>query len=679
MKTIHSILFIVTCLLCASCKHSEGDLIHSVSDFGVPISCISPSQGNDSIFFIGLENGNIIRINVINNSRTIINAGNNRIYDICAENDTSLVAGIRNEGVKRILNGDVKKKYYILNPLDITKPTDSYAAYTIKQDKDSFYFATSSGIYTLNKNEWETKSLLHPYYRPENHSLFHFGVNHLFINDMNIYAATSDSGLVVLNKNNPKDSKKLIDKDILHFYKYNDSILYASASDLIYKIDTKQPVEQQKATPIKTGFHGVFAYMVDSLDGTQRKWILTSAEMKYADNRNGAASLQLSDKLSSSYKNFVCKGKDFILAACHNKLYIFSLHQNPKGESNNVIAACTNKNDRLCHFVTLDNKLYSVREESNHAKFIGKLNIAIREKPVKFYAGKKYLWLITNNSLYKINPDNAKTSREIGVNGNDAKRELGRKIDFRSIYEDKESLLLGTRNYLLRVKYIDNKISEIDSIPTTKSAKVDFSDLYITDISEQYFASMKYGIFELNAKDSLEKISGSDTIGDIRRFVEEDNRFIYLYTSKGVYEWEKSGKSFRSFPHISPKTISTIYYGNKSSYIIGYRGIERIPLDVVTELNLVDKHLDISVNEAAIAETADKNILFVGTQIGLYKYSAYNDLTLVEIPPRNYAALYFTLSMTGLVIVIVIVLLFYLLQKQRIKKTLRRCSEKIMK
>jgi hypothetical protein len=35
--------------------------------------------------------------------------------------------------------------------------------------------------------------------------------------------------------------------------------------------------------------------------------------------------------------------------------------------------------------------------------------------------------------------------------------------------------------------------------------------------------------------------------------------------------------------------------------------------------------------------------------------------------------------MTGLVIVIVIVLLFYLLQKQRIKKTLRRCSEKIMK
>ncbi|GAB6012923.1 ligand-binding sensor domain-containing protein [Viscerimonas tarda] len=679
MKIICPAWITVICLFCISCEQSNKGLIHTVSDFGVPISCISPSSENDSIFFIGLENGNIIRINLINNSRTIINAGNNRIYDICAENDTTLLVGIRNEGVKRIQNGIVKKKYYILNPLDITKPTDSYAAYTIKTDGDSFYFATSSGIYTLNKNEWETELLLHPYYRPENHSLFHFGVNHLSINDINIYVATSDSGLVVLNKNNPKESKRLIDKDILHFYKYNDSILYASSGNSTYKINTKQSVAQQKATLVKSDSHGIFAYMVDSLDRKQREWVLTSSEMKYTDNKNGSGSLQLSDKLSSSYKNYVCKGKDFILVACHNKLYIFSLHQNPKGESNNVIAVCMEKSNRICYFITLDNKLYSESGEKDYAKFIGKLSLTIREKPVRFHAGKKYLWLITNNSLYKINPGNAKTSREIGISGSEAKWELGRKIDFRSVYEDKESLLLGTRNYLLRAKYINDEIKEIDSIPTAKSTKVDFSDLYITDISGQYLASMKHGIFELNGTDSLNKISGSDTIGEIRRFIEESNRFIYLYTSRGVYEWGKHGSDFRRFPGISPKTISTVYYGNKSSYIIGYKGIERIPLDFTSELNLVDKHLDISVNEAAIAETADKNLLFVGTQIGLYKYRGYNDLTLVEIPPRSYAVLYFTLLPAGIAILIAIVILLYLYRKQHIKTILRRCNEKITK
>jgi hypothetical protein len=326
----------------------------------------------------------------------------------------------------------------------------------------------------------------------------------------------------------------------------------------------------------------------------------------------------------------------------------------------------------------MDNKLYSVGEENNRAKFIGDLSLAIREKPVRFHAGKKYLWLITNNSLYKINPANAAIRREIGLIGSNAERELGKKIDFRSIYENDESLLLGTRNYLLRVKLVNNGIMGIDSIPTSPSARVDFSNLYITDISGQYFASMQHGIFELNAMDSLEKIPGSDAIGEIRRFIEEDNRFIYLYTSKGVYEWGKYRKDFRCFNRINPKSVSTVYYGNKSSYIIGYRGIERIPLDSASVLHRVDKHLDITVNEAAIAEVADKSALFIGAPIGLYKYSENNDLTLIEIPLKNYTVLHLTLSIAGIAAIIIIVILLYFHRKRQIKRKLRRCEERIM-
>jgi hypothetical protein len=324
----------------------------------------------------------------------------------------------------------------------------------------------------------------------------------------------------------------------------------------------------------------------------------------------------------------------------------------------------------------MDNKLYSVGRE-NKARLIGNLNLAIREKPVRFHAGEKYLWLITNNSLYKINPGNAAISSEIGLKGSGAKREIGKKIDFRSIYENKESLLLGTRNYLLRVKFVNDRILEIDSIPTSKSANVDFSDLYITDISGQYFASMKHGIFELNAKDSLEKIPGSDAIGEIRRFIEEDNRFIYLYTSKGVYEWGKYRKDFNRFPGINPKSISMVYYGNKSSYIIGYRGIERIPLDSASVLCLVDKHLDIRVDEAAIAEVADKSYLFIGTSMGLYKYNENNDLTLIVMPPKNYTVLHLILFIASIVAIVIIVILLYFHCKRHIKKKLKRCEERI--
>jgi hypothetical protein len=394
--------------------------------------------------------------------------------------------------------------------------------------------------------------------------------------------------------------------------------------------------------------------------------------MKYRDE-NGDASLQLPDKLSNSYKNYVCKGQDFIMVACRNKLYTFSLHQNPKGESNNVIAACNGKNG-LCYFITLDNKLYAVGKDENRAKPVGKLTLAIGEKPVKFHAGEKYLWLITNNSLYKINPDNAETSYEIGIKGSDAKKKISeKKIDFRSIREDNGQLFLGTRNCLLRVK-LDTP-EKIDIIPTARNTNADCSDLYITDISENNcFASMRHGIFVLNEKDSLDKISGSDSIGDIRRFIRRNDDYSYLYTSKGVYEWKHDG--FKKKDNIHPEFVSTVYDRESGFFIVGYKGIIAAGTkdDFIRSIN---RNLGISANEAAIAEAADRKTLFVGTQTGLYKLGENNSLTLIEIPPKNYTVLYFTLLAIGLIIVVFMTVFHYFHQKRLIKNKLKRYGEKI--
>jgi hypothetical protein len=644
-------------------------LIYTISDFNVPISCISSAPENNTILFVGLENGDIIKMNTVDNIRTVINAGNNRVYSICVENDTTLWVSLRNEGVKRVSNGIVTKKYYIPNPLDTAKPTNSYAAYDIKTDKDTFYFATSSGIYTLSKDERE-KDLLLPYYRPPKHSLYNFGINQIFIHNRNIYAATSDSGLVVMNKDNPFKYKKLTSREIVHFYRYSDSILYASSSDAIYKINLNLPVELQKAIPIGNDERNIFAHMVIRQDGNTRKWTLTSTEMRYQDE-NGTASLQLSHKLSSSYKNYVYKGVNFIRVACYNKLYSFPLRQNLKGKSNNVIAACATEAG-LCYFVTLDSKLYSVGKNENKAKFVGNLGFTIGEKPIKFYSGAKYLWLITNNLLYRINPDNAHTDIELGISGSAAKKQFNtQKIDFRSVFEKDDRLYLGTRNYLLRVK--PDNFEKIDFIPTCNNAKIDFSDLYITDISNDYFASMKYGIFELNAKDSLEKIAGSDTIGEIRRFVKSTKDDSYIQTSKGIYKMEEN--TFYS-KNVYPKSVLTVYDRADGFYIIGHKGIMSMEKKNDNFLT-VNKNLDISANEAAIAEISDKKLLFVGAQTGLYKYDEQNNVTTIEIPPKNYTLLYVTLLIAGILLLVTVLNLVYRYQKRHLKNKLRRCSEKI--
>jgi hypothetical protein len=60
MKTFCPVFIIAAYLFCCvSCKQNEGDLIYSVSDFNTPISCVAPSQWQDSsIIWLGFENGN---------------------------------------------------------------------------------------------------------------------------------------------------------------------------------------------------------------------------------------------------------------------------------------------------------------------------------------------------------------------------------------------------------------------------------------------------------------------------------------------------------------------------------------------------------------------------------------------------------------------------------------------
>ncbi len=619
-------------LILSSCR-KENELIYSSTSFTAPISCIAGSGSNsDSIYYLGFDNGNIIRVNIIDNSQKLIKAGSNRVYDVYEMNDSTLYVGMRNEGVKRITYGKFKKRqsqYRIYDPLIPRKKTTAYSTYHIKADENRIYFATSTGLYTLSKFDLTNDSMLDqpPYYRPEKHKLYHFGINQTLIAGDKIFVATSDSGLILLNKDNPSHREKLINEEVISLFKDNDSIVSATTRSCIYRInlnETKKPIkiDSKKSDDI------LFAHL--STNNTE-DWVISSSEIHYHSTK-GNALFKFPDRLTESFKNIIYKEKNFIFVACHNTLYAFPLHQNPRGKANNIIAACHSDNGN-CYFITLDYKLYFIERDKDQATLIEKLPHFTGENPIKLITGNHCLWLITNNSLFKIDLKNNKVSHEIGLTDSDAKLKIKEnKVDFRSIHENNNTLYVGSRNYLFKITYSNDKI--IADTLRTRDKTIDYSDLYITDISSEnsdlYFASLKSGIFILK-NGLLEKIAHTDTIGEIRRFLNASKEDTRVFTSKGIFTIAKN--SITKTQSVQ-RSVLTLLDKSSGYFAIGYKGI--IKTETKDEdIPQVDQFLDISINEAAITTDNGKDyFLYVGTQTGIYKFNG--SLIPILIPDEEF-------------------------------------------
>ena len=623
-------LFLLS-MISSSCK-KENELIYSSTSFTAPISCIAGSEANsDSIYYLGFDNGNIIKVNIIDNSQRIIQAGSNRVYDVYEMNDSTLYVGMRNEGVKRITYGKLKKRqsqYRIYDPLIPRKKTTAYSTYHIEADENRIYFATSTGLYTLSKFDLTNDSMLDqpPFYRPEKHKLYHFGINQTLIAGDKIFVATSDSGLILTDKSSSINHRKLINEEVISLFRDNDSIVSATTRKCVYRIninksETPKKIESKEADDI------LFAHLSTN---NAEDWIISSSQIHY-HSTIGDALFKFHDRLNESFKNIIYKEKNFIFVACHNTLYAFPLHQNPRGKANNIIAACHSDNGN-CYFITLDYKLYVIEKDRNQATLIEKLPHFNGEKPIKLTNGNRCLWLITNNSLFKLNLINNEVSLEIGLADTDAKLKIrGNKVDFRSIHENNNTLYVGSRNYLFKITYSDNKI--IADTLRTKDKTIDYSDLYITDISSEnsdlYFASLKSGIFILK-NGLLEKIAHTDTIGEIRRFLHASREDTRVFTSKGIFT---IAKNCITKTQSAQRSVLSLLDKSSGYFAIGYKGI--IKTETKNEdIPQVDQFLDISINEAAIATDNGKDyFLYVGTQTGIYKFDG--SLVPILIPDEG--------------------------------------------
>ncbi len=671
MKYFHRFWWIAAvAALAVSCgrKEARGRLIFSSASYSASISCIA-SSGSGHTFYLGLENGNIMSVNMLTREQEIIHEGYSRVYDLYEENDSVMWIGLRNQGLRMLTrdasNRWMEAKSYRIPVPDSLLDDDNYAVYDIEPDRSrgDLYLSTSSGAYLLSK-EGRAGSHMEEFYRPKNFPRRHFGVNRTLVARDSVYMATQD-GLAIFHKNGGGRVIPVASGITCLHKPEAENVVFASFASGVYVVNLETGAIDNPAQYRVKG-NNLLACIKDDLEGV---WKFTTSSIGY-DN-NGSIGFELPERLTDNCKNFVMPVKDFILLACGNTLYLLSKHQNTRGDSQNVIAACPNTKAGAVYFITNDNRLHQIgvgKDESQHLGKIRKFDSG--ERIARICATEAFLWAITDKRLYRIGiHKNPRAHLIIGEKGSGAPVETEEKLDFRSIAYCNNALYIGTRYHTMKIA--DPDLYKGDSNPDTlfvkRSDRVDDSNLYVTDICKDsenniYFSTLNKGIFVIdNNKDSLIRIPGTQAgkIGSVRKMIHWSGKAVYLQSSKGIYVSadKKIADSLMNFP---AKYVVSIQADSKSGklFMLGYHGIGSgsVPSKSDTAAFRMDNEissLDIVFNSAAaISEGEEKQSLLLGAPSGLYRYkinAGKGALTKIIIPHHSRAPLVILLIAVGLI------------------------------
>ncbi|MBO1735823.1 MAG: hypothetical protein DBY16_12560 [Coprobacter sp.] len=702
MKASCFVLVSVVALFFISCgNQAENELIYTYSSFNAQVSCIAGSSQNKDSYYAGLENGDIVRVNVRTNENKIVSTGLScRIYDILEEKDT-LWVGTQNCGLVKLVYSsksdeyDINREYKIVFSVSHEKNivTKNYSLYNMAMDTlGNLFLGTSSGIYLLQKDE-KNGSLI-SLYRPDNHKTKHFGVNLMKIIGDSIVCVTEE-GLVILNKEGK--TKKIIsdiNPEITYLYEKNDT-LFASSAFMLYKIYKNFVLD---SIPFSNGV--LRAYIADTMT-KQGNWIFEPDKINYSNNDGCTLPFSVPVKIDGNYKNYLYLGTDFLFFANGTKVYAFSLHQNPKGNSNNVVAVSMVErgNSKECYFITSDNHLY-IYENKGSANWLGSIGLSNEENILQVCSSDNCLWLVTDKrGLYKIdlNPGKIKKKFKYICSPYTAKKSSLQE-DFKSIFyvKDKDGkknqLFVGTRYVLYCISDPENKPINrlknkedyliLDLKYPDNDLKYFGNDLYVTDVcldkERVYISTLNYGLFKITDNCILTKEMSPDSTGSIYQMAVSREAGILLKSSKGILSTNKKPVKIESSDKKNIKNIRHIhsnkFLSSEKQYYIGYRGVGYLTVSDSEGIKLSEcSYLDIQFNKAAVTNGFEDCEVILGARSGIYKYNGGQLVDIGIQPQQADATIKVIVVFVGLLFLglIVGILLFYFWKRRiscRIKK-----------
>jgi hypothetical protein len=606
-KYIHIswILSIIFILFISSCQNKEGNsqkqLVHTASSFSAPITSISKSK-TDNVLYIGLEDGEVIKKDVFFNLQDIVLSKNRYggiVYDIFEWKDTLLFIGVRNEGLKLVMQQNEKFKSvenaYLLKNIEI-KGTN-YSVYDIELDSvnNNLLLGTSFGGYILDLDAKE--NILQPLRPSDSNS-----INKVLYKNGLSYWATNSSLFVCANDSILK--KLLPGKPVVNL-SIKDSLLFIICPDSIFKMD----LNTGDISPLISEGSKYRAYYKDELNG---EWVLKHDSLIYIGEGN-QINYKLPESVDEKGKQIALIDADFFRVACHNQLLSIPVHQNISGVHRNILAVCkkTGKNQKY-YFIT-EGDLYSYNLENTQLEKIGTIKgLNINHDVIGMYASfNNTLWLATNKDLYEINIPKLTAISKYSYNNFEN--------DFRALYYDEQDsiLYLGTRYDLWSIDSKGKKKILVEKVNSFTK------DIYVTDIRRIgnfiYFSTLNNGLYKYQKNEySPVFVPGSEAekIGNIRTLVEttenNNSQVLLLHTSQGFFKYHNNIIKKDTIQVIDIRYINSVVNNDKGDgtyFILGYYGLLDIPQW---------KFRDVYFKKATTI--AYDNILMTGNRFGLFKY-----------------------------------------------------------
>jgi hypothetical protein len=621
-------------------KSIEIELLHDTSTFDAPVTSLNHANA-DNALWIGFENGDIVWKK--DAEHKIYHADKKaRIYDIYDCGDSTLLVGMRNEGIKlydlrRLKNGawDSCKIQFTIPDTKENRET-RYSIYSIAYDDSTktFFLGSSNGIYalhsdSLSKSKRDTILLKQRVdTKNEKDSIHVIGFFKIIVNDR--FILTQGDKYKYGESNNDK-----------HKYKIANDFPEDSISK--HDADILNPQYMQ----------------FDGIDSTEY-FTLTFNEIKFKKGKQEFVHNQ--PVIIHEEKNWMraLKHDNFIYVASHRKLYAFFLHQNTAKTANSVLAISSTSDNAAAYFITDDLCLHKYDKTDNHLGKIKGLEGKVKGNILKFISvgddKEEKFYLATDKHLFEIR---GKTAREILWNQNDATSK-GDNNKITDIHWANNELYVGSRNFL--AKYSKNTLRKI----TTNG--LDTTDLYVVSICGNkpcYVSTLNRGIYKIedekgavmskfefykdnenrgkwdSSKLNIGKFDTASLYGTVLDFVKCGDHFL-LNTTKGLVElfYELKKKYYKVSLLQNDRTIKSLFSSplldtEKKIYIIfDYKGLKQLKITdtAITEKRKFsdisfdkNKTAVISLSKSMIAGFNDTTTtILLGTEVGLFKWKLFS-------------------------------------------------------
>lgn len=386
----HYILWSVFLFLFAGCHEQKETKNLGEAEFYFNERLSSISAENDSVFWLGGENGDIWQITPQGHTNYSLNT--DRIYKVAS--DTLLEQtpicwiGIRNSGLQKwkLQKGDTRQ----IDVFPIPHKQYNYSVYDIIIHDTTVYTATSQGLYAMSRSGNERLCLIYPDSTSETACAGKpFIINNLqrFRNEYLLCA--TQNGMVKMNLATHQVKTSHESESILNLYVEGDDI-YILANKVLYIED----INGKQIKKVNLDFTSRIYYKQNDVH-----YFIDNSHLIISNDLQHFTSVTLRRKTPQDCSNIIATNRlgGTILLVLENALWNIPQHLSFFYTNGEIIASCTQGNE--IYYINSKNELF--HQYTSHSKAIRVMDLPDDEIISNIMTDGEYLYYISNKQFLK--------------------------------------------------------------------------------------------------------------------------------------------------------------------------------------------------------------------------------------------------------------------------------------